>query len=76
MSSLKDMVVDGKKARFAFFRDSALHYETECGFLFSIPVEDAGSATFNTEEKAVHLMRWIRKQLASNEADKAAQDGS
>lgn len=73
MSTLKEMVKDGKTATFAFYRDGALHFETECGFLFAVPTSDAGSATFNRQEKAVHLMRWIRKQLASNAEARAAQ---
>ncbi len=63
MSRLKDLVAGNKKARFVFFRDKSLFYETEDGFLFPVPVEDAGSATFNAEEKALLLMRYIRKHL-------------
>ena len=64
MKSITNMVRDGKKARFVFFRDGALHYETDDGFLFPVPVEEAGSATFHNEEKAILLMRYIRKQMA------------
>ena len=67
MSKLLEMVKDGKMVRYSYFRDSALHYETEDGFVFAVPVGDAGSATFNAVEKATTMMRWIRKQLASNE---------
>ena len=63
MRQLKDIVKNQKKVRFVFFRDQALHYETEDGFVFPVPVHDAGSATFNAEEKAITLMRWIRKHL-------------
>ena len=75
MNSLKDMVIDGKKAKFVFYRDSILHYKTECGFIFTIPVSDTKGASFNAEEKAVHLMRWIRKQIADNDKARNAQDG-
>jgi hypothetical protein len=64
MRKLADQVRSGKKVRFAYYRDKALHYETEDGFLFPVPVDDAGSATFNAEEKAILLMRWIRKGMA------------
>ena len=63
MVKIRDLVKDNKKARFIYFRDGALHYETEDGFVFPIPVDDAGSATFNAEEKAMLLMRYIRKYL-------------
>ena len=52
MRNLKAMVTENKKAKFVYFRDGALHYQTEDGFVFPVPVEDAGSATFNAEEKA------------------------
>lgn len=60
MNSLKDMVSGNKKARFAFFRDGSLYYTTECGFTFPIPTSDTGTGTFNAEEKAISLMRWLR----------------
>lgn len=72
MTNIKN-IVKGKTARFVFFRDRALFYETEDGFQFPVPVEDAGSATFNAEEKAILLMRYIRKHLAATEAARAEQ---
>ena len=63
MLSIKEMVSKNKKVRFVFFRDKALHYETEDGFVFPVPVDDAGSATFGAEEKAILLMRYIRKHM-------------
>ena len=75
MTNIKDIVKD-KKAHFVFFRDRALFYETDDGFQFPVPVEDAGSATFNAEEKAILLMRYIRKHLAQTEAARAEQDRS
>ena len=64
MYSIKNMVSHGKVARFVYYRDQALHYETEDGFLFPIPIEETGSATYNNEEKAILLMRYIRKHVA------------
>jgi len=46
---------------FRYFRDGALWYETCNGDLFPVPVDDAGSSTFNREEKGMYLMRWMRK---------------
>lgn len=57
----------GQKARFVFFRDGALFYETDNGFRFPVPANDAGSATLRAEEKAILLMRYIRKHVATIE---------
>ncbi len=62
MQNIKD-IVKGKTARFVFYRDRALVYETEDGFQFPVPIDEAGSATFNANEKAILLMRHIRKHL-------------
>lgn len=62
MSRIKDIVKD-QQAHFVFYRDRCLFYETDAGFQFPVPVDDAGSATFNSEEKAILLMRYIRKHL-------------
>ena len=71
MKDLKTLVKN-KMAHFAFYRDRALHYETDDGFLFPVPIDDAGSATFNSEEKALLLMRYIRKHLEN--VEKARED--
>ncbi len=75
MNSIKDIVKDNN-AHFVFFRDRSLFYETDDGFQFPIPIDDAGSATFNAEEKAILLMRYIRKHLAQTEAARADQNGT
>jgi len=72
MSRIKD-IVKGQQARFVFYRDRALFYETDGGFRFPIPVDDAGSATFNSEEKAILLMRYIRKHLDRLDAAREEQ---
>lgn len=51
---------------FSHFRDGALWYTTEDGELFPVPVEDAGSGTFNRVEKGMFLMRWMRKWNSNN----------
>lgn len=61
MNSIKDMVKDGKKVQFKFYRQKELWYATECGFEFPVPIEDAGDATFLNEDKAMLFMRYIRK---------------
>ncbi len=72
---IKDIVKD-QNAHFVFFRDQCLFYETDNGFQFPVPVTETGSATFNSEEKAILLMRYIRKHLASTAAARAAQHSS
>lgn len=47
MLTLKEMVSNDKKVR----------------FVFPVPISDAGSATFGAEEKAILLMRYIRKHI-------------
>ena len=74
MLSLKDMVSNDKKVRFVFYRDKALHYETEDGFVFPVPIDDAGSATFGAEEKALLMMRYIRKQIKALETAKQSHN--
>jgi hypothetical protein len=59
MKELKELIKG--QAKFKYFRDNALWYSTDSGFLFPIPLSDTAEATFNAEEKASLLMRWIRK---------------
>jgi hypothetical protein len=65
--SIKDMVKDGKKVRFRFYRKGDLWYSTECGFEFPVPVDDTGDAEFAAEDKAMLFMRYIRKHLETIE---------
>jgi hypothetical protein len=49
-----------------YYRDSALWYRTEGDLLFPVPVADIeAGAQFLKEERAIMLMRWIRKHLVS-----------
>ena len=64
MRTLKEMIVNHQKVRFSFYRDGQLWYETECGFRFPVPITDAGTATFLSEDRAILFMRYIRKQMA------------
>lgn len=56
---MKDLIAGN--CRFQYYRDSQLWYKTENGFLFPVPIEDIGNATFNAEEKGLLMMRYIRK---------------
>ncbi len=64
MYNIKDMVTDNKKAKFIFYKMNELWYETETGFKFPVPIDDTGDGVFQAEEKALLLMRYIRKHVA------------
>lgn len=66
--NIKDMVKDGKRATFTNYRHKQLWYQTECGFDFPVPIEDTGDGVFMADEKAMILMRYIRKHIESIEA--------
>lgn len=71
--TVKDIVGGGNKAEFLFYRGGQLWYsvnldpDCDCenprNFIFSVPIEDTGSGTFDRSMKAITLMRWIRKEI-------------
>lgn len=63
MYNIKEMVSDNKRAKFIYFKLNELWYETETGFKFPVPVDDTGDGIFNADEKAILLMRYIRKHV-------------
>jgi len=63
MLNIKDLVRDGKKVYFMFYRQKELWYKTEDGFEFPVPIEDIGDGVFLNEDKAMLFMRYIRKHL-------------
>jgi hypothetical protein len=63
MKKLIDYVRKGKTVSFAYYRENSLWYETDCGFIFPVPILDTGTATFPATDKAAMFMRWIRKYL-------------
>lgn len=59
-------LVKDQKARIMHYSDGELWYKTDGGFEFPVPIHDRseiGTATFMAEEKALLLMRYIRKHL-------------
>ena len=58
--SIKEMVA-GKTVKFVRYQRKELWYVTECGFEFPVPIEDTGDAAFQSQDKAMLFMRWIRK---------------
>jgi hypothetical protein len=69
--NIKEMVKD-KKVRFVRYRKEELIYITECGLEFPVPISDIGDGVFLAEEKAILLMRYIRKHLESIEQERTA----
>jgi len=70
---IKTMVSGGRKVRFRSFRENELWYETECGFVFPVPIEDIGNAVMLAEDKAILFMRYIRKHAALIEGARSVQ---
>ena len=66
MFTLKELVANGKRVHFEMYRKGELHYKTEDGFQFTVPIEDCGDGAFLVEDKAMLFMRYIRKQLEAN----------
>lgn len=62
MTTILERVKD-KIVRFAFYRDGNLWYSCEDGFVFPVPLDDIGTATFMAKDKAILFMRYIRKQM-------------
>lgn len=54
-------LVKGQQVHFQYYRDNELWYKTDSGFIFPVPIEDVGNATFMRDDKAIFLMRYIRK---------------
>jgi hypothetical protein len=61
-AELKDLVKDNKLAYFSYYRDNALWYMVD-DFVFPVPISDVGTATFGASEKAITLLRYIRKYV-------------
>lgn len=65
--TLKEMVNTGKVVNFQYYRDNSLWYATEDGFIFPVPIDDIGNATFKAQDKAILFMRYIKKFLEFTE---------
>ena len=76
MLTIKEMVSQGKKVKFQFYRQKELWYVTEDGFEFPVPIADCGDGVFLNEDKAILFMRYIRKHLENIKEAKQLQEGS
>jgi hypothetical protein len=59
-------IVKDNTASFQFYRQGYLYYTITVkgtSYVFPIEMTDLGTATLNAEEKAITLMRYIRKAL-------------
>ena len=67
--TIKDLVKDNT-ATFDSYRCGTFYYtipfDEVTEYQFPIPVDDLGNATLNKTEKAIHLMRYIRKAMEEN----------
>lgn len=72
MHTIKDLVKDGKRVTFKFYRQHELWYVTDDGFEFPVPIDDIGDGIFLNEDKAILFMRWINKHLKMIATEKAA----
>lgn len=61
-------LVKNQRVHFQYFRDNELWYRTDSGFLFPVPIGEAGTATFLRDDKAILFMRYIR--MYKEEMDK------
>lgn len=75
MRTLKEMVRNGQKVRFRYYRDNELWYATECGFEFPVPIDDTGTGIFMSEDRAILFMRWIRRHMSLIEAGRQQPGG-
>jgi hypothetical protein len=75
MYTVKELVANGQKVHFKFYRQKELWYETDLGFEFPVPIGDIGDGVFLASDKAMLFMRYIRAHLASIEQGKQ-EDGN
>lgn len=65
--SIKD-IVKNRDATFVYYRQHHLYYkvtiiEDDISYIFPIPVADLMEASVNVVERAITLMRYIRKAI-------------
>ena len=66
--NIKEMVSGDKTVQFKFYRKGNLYYSTQDGFVFPVPIEDCGDATFKDSDRAMLFMRYIRKEIELRES--------
>jgi hypothetical protein len=71
---IKEMVAEGRRVRFMYYKLGELWYRTETGFEFPVPISDCGDGTFLAEDKAILFMRYMRQHLAYLEEAKRSHE--
>lgn len=61
--TVKTLCGAGRTAYLQYYRQGVLMYKTDDGFEFPVPILDCGDASFESQHRAMELMRWIRKQV-------------
>lgn len=72
LPSIKDLIKNNY-VTFSHYRAGHLYYlindltsENEDQYIFPVPIEDIGDATFPCTDKAMFFMRYIRKAMNDN----------
>jgi hypothetical protein len=60
---IKEHVKDGRLAKMLFCNKTHATFETETAFIFRVPLDDIGNGVLYPEERAIKLMKWIKKDL-------------
>ena len=63
--SIKEIVKDNH-VFFSHYRAGYLYYNIDVNserYVFPVPIEDIGDATFNNKDRAMLFMRYIRKAI-------------
>ncbi len=68
LPNIKEIIKDNK-VYFSYYRAGHLYYNVNVDnkkYLFPVPIQDIGDATFSNEDKAILFMRYIRKAIEQN----------
>jgi hypothetical protein len=63
-------LIKNQQVHFLYYRDNELWYETDNKFIFPVPIDDVGTATFLRDDKAILFMRYIRKYKEELDTEK------
>ncbi len=58
---IKRAVSENRVAYYSHYHNGSLWYKTAFDELFPVPVSEIGNATFDVQERAILLMRYMRK---------------
>lgn len=63
--NLKEIIKDNT-VKFVYYRAKYLYYKIQFKndwYIFPVPIEDCGDASFNDEDKAIYYMRYLSKAI-------------